>query len=309
MSRTARSLIVIMVLLLIAAVAVGVCYSQGVFDSLIPDENPGTDEPGTDTPGTDEPGTDEPGTDEPGTDTPGGNIDKPGTDTPGGNTDEPDKDEPSGEPGEEDIIAEDIKVTFSSAGKYTIDESGIYHFSDANTDYAFDITPLSSKGEVTNYNFQVSFEVFGSVVLQNESSGRPIGDPDVYATTVNYGEIITSICCMDELFYGKSLEELKADPTFGSMFSAYSTLEEAHQFIYQSEAADKHMKNIGSYSDNRILITTGGVKLSDYYKGWSDRDGGYKDLVYQSQAEPCYIQATITESVSGTKVILKYVFN
>lgn len=65
MSRTARSLIVIMVLLLIAAVAVGACYSQGVFDSLIPDENPGTDEPGTDTPGTDEPGTDEPGTDEP----------------------------------------------------------------------------------------------------------------------------------------------------------------------------------------------------------------------------------------------------
>ncbi len=62
MSRTARSLIVIMVLLLIAAVAVGVCYSQGVFDSIIPDENPGTDEPGTDTPGgnTDEPGTDEP---------------------------------------------------------------------------------------------------------------------------------------------------------------------------------------------------------------------------------------------------------
>lgn len=60
MSRTARSLIVIMVLLLIAAVAVGVCYSQGVFDSLIPDENPGTDEPGTDEPGTEEPGTDEP---------------------------------------------------------------------------------------------------------------------------------------------------------------------------------------------------------------------------------------------------------
>lgn len=60
MSRTARSLIVIMVLLLIAAVAVGVCYSQGVFDSLIPDGNPGTDEPGTDEPGTDEPGTDEP---------------------------------------------------------------------------------------------------------------------------------------------------------------------------------------------------------------------------------------------------------
>lgn len=62
MSRTARSLIVIMVLLLIAAVAVGVCYSQGVFDSLIPNDNPGTDEPGTDTPGgnTDEPGTDEP---------------------------------------------------------------------------------------------------------------------------------------------------------------------------------------------------------------------------------------------------------
>lgn len=67
MSRTARSLIVIMVLLLIAAVAVGACYSQGVFDSLIPDENPGTDTPGG---GTDEPGTDEPGTDEPGTDKP-----------------------------------------------------------------------------------------------------------------------------------------------------------------------------------------------------------------------------------------------
>lgn len=67
MSRTARSLIVIMVLLLIAAVAIGACYSQGVFDSLIPDENPGTDTPGG---GTDEPGTDEPGTDEPGTDKP-----------------------------------------------------------------------------------------------------------------------------------------------------------------------------------------------------------------------------------------------
>ena len=67
MSRTSRSLIVIMVLLLIAAVAVGVCYSKGVFDSLIPDENPGTDTPGG---GTDEPGTDEPGTDEPGTDKP-----------------------------------------------------------------------------------------------------------------------------------------------------------------------------------------------------------------------------------------------
>lgn len=60
MSKTAKSLIVIMVLLLIAAVVVAVLYSQGVFDSLIPEENPGTDEPGTDTPGTDEPGTDEP---------------------------------------------------------------------------------------------------------------------------------------------------------------------------------------------------------------------------------------------------------
>ena len=38
MSRTARSLIVIMVLLLIAAVIVGVCYSQGIFDSLIPNQ-------------------------------------------------------------------------------------------------------------------------------------------------------------------------------------------------------------------------------------------------------------------------------
>lgn len=60
MSKTAKSLIVIMVLLLIAAVVVAVLYSQGVFDSLIPEENSGTDEPGTDTPGTDEPGTDEP---------------------------------------------------------------------------------------------------------------------------------------------------------------------------------------------------------------------------------------------------------
>lgn len=79
MSRTARSLIVIMVLLLIAAVAVGACYSQGVFDSLIPDGNPGTDTPGG---GTDEPGTDTPGTDEPGTDTPGTDEPAPGEDDP-----------------------------------------------------------------------------------------------------------------------------------------------------------------------------------------------------------------------------------
>lgn len=72
MNRTVKACITVLLLLLIAAVVVAVLYSQGVFDSLIPEENPGTDEPGTDTPGgnTDEPGTDTPGTDEPGTEKP-----------------------------------------------------------------------------------------------------------------------------------------------------------------------------------------------------------------------------------------------
>ena len=105
MNRTVKACISILILLLIAGVVVALLYSQGIFDSLLPDENPDTntpggniDKPGTDTPGgnTDKPGTDTPGgnTDKPGTDTPGGNTDEPGTDTPGGNTDEPDKDEP-----------------------------------------------------------------------------------------------------------------------------------------------------------------------------------------------------------------------
>ena len=61
MSNTSKSIAVILILLLVAAVIVGVCYSQGVFDALIPDD-PGTDTPGGDTSGgnTDEPGTDEP---------------------------------------------------------------------------------------------------------------------------------------------------------------------------------------------------------------------------------------------------------
>ena len=41
MSNTSKSIAVILILLLIAAVIVGVCYSQGVFDALIPDD-PGT---------------------------------------------------------------------------------------------------------------------------------------------------------------------------------------------------------------------------------------------------------------------------
>lgn len=295
MSRTARSLIVIMVLLLIAAVAVGVCYSQGVFDSLIPDGNPGTDEPGTD-----EPGTEEPGTEEPGTDTPGGGTDKPGTEEPG--TEEPGTDEP----GEEDIIAEDIKVELvDGESNVTIDDLGLYHLTAADTEYTFKITPISSKGEVTNSNISVNVEVIGTVALADTSSGRPTGA----IQEVAYSDIVTAICCMDENFYGKSLEELQADSVFGSMFSSFSTLEGAHRFIYQNGGAKKHMENTGKYYPGKLVIETGSVKLRDYCEGYIDKDGGYIGKRYQSQEESCYIKATITDSVSGTKVILRYVFN
>lgn len=298
-------LIVIITLLLIAAVIVGVCYSQGIFDSLIPDENPGTDEPGTDTPGggTDEPGTDTPGTDTPGTDEPG--TEEPGTDEPG--TEEPGTEEPgTDEPGEEDIIAEDIKVELvDGESNVTIDDLGLYHLTAADTEYTFKITPISSKGEVTNSNISVNVEVIGTVALADTSSGRPTGA----IQEVAYSDIVTAICCMDENFYGKSLEELQADSVFGSMFSAFSTLEAAHSFIYQNGGAKKHMENIGHYFPGQLVIETGSVKLRDYCEGYIDKDGGYIGKNYQSQEESCYIKATITDSVSGTKVILRYVFN
>ena len=185
MSNTSKSIAVILILLLVAAVIVGVCYSQGVFDALIPGgDTPGTDTPGTDTPGTDTPGTDTPGgdtsggnTDEPGTDEPGGNTDEPGTDepggdTPGGNTDEPGTDEPGTDEPEEGsstviVSSEDYEKT-----------DGVYLLK-PNAKFAFDIVNLSADGA----------EMHGSIILFPEPNDPYYQHINGQITVGTYSEI------------------------------------------------------------------------------------------------------------------------
>lgn len=168
MSNTSKSIAVILILLLVAAVIVGVCYSQGVFDALIPDD-PGTDTPGSNTPGTDTPGTDTPGGDTPGgnTDKPGGNTDEPGTDEPGGNTDEPGTDEP--EEGSSTVIvsSEDYEKT-----------DGVYLLK-PNSKFAFDIVNLSADGA----------EMHGSIILFPEPNDPYYQHINGQITVGTYSEI------------------------------------------------------------------------------------------------------------------------
>ena len=195
MSNTSKSIAVILILLLVAAVIVGVCYSQGVFDALIPGgDTPGTDTPGTDTPGTDTPGTDTPGTDTPGTDTPGGdtsggNTDEPGTDEPGGNTDEPGTDEPGGdtpggntdepgtdEPGTDEPEEGSSTVIVSSEDYEKTD--GVYLLK-PNAKFAFDIVNLSADGA----------EMHGSIILFPEPNDPYYQHINGQITVGTYSEI------------------------------------------------------------------------------------------------------------------------
>ncbi len=133
MSKTISGILAILMVLLVVAVIFGVCYSQGVFDNLIP-STPGTDEPGTDTPGTDEPGTIDPGTDTP-------DKEDPSTEDPG--TDEPEEDP------EQTIIVAGVE----SDANYSID-GGIYQLARRST-YVFTLECVSDSGNVQDAVFVV----------------------------------------------------------------------------------------------------------------------------------------------------------
>lgn len=242
MSNTSKSIAVILILLLIAAVIVGVCYSQGVFDALIPDDpgtdTPGSDTPGTDTPGGDTPGTDTPGTDEPGGDTPGGNTDEPGTDEPGGNTDEPGTDEPGTDtpgtdepaPGEDDPD----NVIIIGSQEY-VRTDGVYLIKPYSR-YVFDVMNITVDGEdiegeltlnpdpnLPYYNYffgEIKVGTYKEVVSDGEVTNTQWSDIetinlDEWTDTGSYGsKMLDGVAIVDGKIViqtGQALEDLYVD--------------------------------------------------------------------------------------------------
>lgn len=278
MSNTSKSIAVILILLLIAAVIVGVCYSQGVFDALIPDD-PGTDTPGGDTPGTDEPGTDTPGGDTPGTDTPGGdtpggNTDEPGTDTPGTEepgteepgtddpgTDEPGTDEPGGntdEPGTDEPEEGSSTVIVSSEDYEKTD--GVYLLK-PKSKFAFDIVNLSADGA----------EMHGSIILFPEPN-------DPYYQHIN-GQI--KVGTYSEIYENGEL--------INTLWSEIKTID-LNEWTELGSYGSKMLKGVAI--ENGQLIVETGQALEELYTSQRVENWGNTTYFehYNDSVTQCYIE-------------------
>ena len=257
MSNTSKSIAVIL-LLLIAAVIVGVCYSQGVFDALIPDD-PGTDTPGGDTPGTDTPGGDTPGTDTPGDDTPGGNTDEPGTDEPG--TDEPGTDTPGTDEPENPEIG-----TVVAYNESVTREDSIYLLA-PDTQYVFSLAAFNESGEeIEDAQFSV--------------------DEDTLIRGSNYhGKV-------DRRTY-----IVHRDPSTWEFISE-EWLDDSKESKFSPEQNEYNDHNITvksiSISGNNLIIQTGVALEETYidlypsYHGTIEYSGKYYETI-----EPCYISIPV----------------
>lgn len=216
-----------------------------------------------------------------------------------------DDEKPLEEPDDNDdkpTIVETFKIEVQSDGDYYKDDSGVYHFTSANARYYINIVPT-----VSNTNFEVSTSVSGRFVVGDYSRS---GGYSNYKN-VDYSDIILSYCNIDELLWTSDLERLQS--LFGELYPTVnnvSSKEEFYDYLLKEDLLDCHMKNIGSYSNRRVLIETGDVKLSSYYEGCADKDGGYYDGRYfEASSYTPQVTITVTDTISNTSVSVSYIFD
>lgn len=158
MTRTVKACITFLLLLLVAASVFAVLYSQGVLDSLIPDENPDTDTPGGNT------------------NIPGGN-----TNIPGGNTDKPGTEQPA--PGEDDP---DNVIIINTQDYVRTD--GVYLIKPYST-YVFDIANITTEGEDIDGDLTLDPDP-NDPYFQNFNGEIQVG---TYQEIVTSGEVVNTL--------------------------------------------------------------------------------------------------------------------